>query len=352
MAGLPSLFRWVLITAFVAATGVAYNLLFSRGSPPYVGAVFALFCGLPLLAFERRLFLPRLNRWMHGLPTLAFLVLAVAIDFALIGAGFAVAGVLFKSLGVLKGSWSEVALLPADIFLYAIAMAAIVIFVVRVRELLGRDVFLSLITSRYRNPVREERIFLFIDLAGSTAFAEEHGDLRAQQLLGSLFGAFAEPVRRHRGAIDDYIGDAAIITWPLSRGVKDARCVRCLFDILADIDANADHWRKTYGHVPQLRAALHGGDIITAEIGVDHHKITYFGDTVNTTARLEALTKTLERQVLISSDLAGRLTLPSDIVADDLGEHAVKGRGQTIGVMALSRLRAKAPLRLVANRRA
>ncbi|MGO8654062.1 adenylate/guanylate cyclase domain-containing protein, partial [Rhizobium ruizarguesonis] len=77
-------------------------------------------------------------------------------------------------------------------------------------------------------PVKEERVFLFIDLVDSTAFAEKHGYLRAQQLLSSLFATFAEPVRLHKGMINDYVGDAAIITWPLARGIG--------FDIGKDIE--------------------------------------------------------------------------------------------------------------------
>jgi adenylate cyclase len=332
---MPSLLNWIAIAAFVAASGILYNLVFYPQSPVYIGATFALFSGLPIVAFERGLILPRLNRWLHRLPTPIFIASALILDFNLIGIGFAAAGSLLKLLGLLNGNWRDATLLPTSVYLYAIAMTTVVLFVIRVRELLGRDVFASLLTARYRNPVEEERVFLFIDLVGSTSFAEEHGDLRAQQYIGALFSAFAEPVRRYKGAIDDYMGDAAIITWPLNRGMKDARCVRCVFDILSDIEANSQTWLKNYGRVPRVRAALHGGSIVTAEIGVDHHKITYFGDTVNTTSRLEGLSKTLERQVLISADLARRLDLPDGIVAEDLGDHSVKGRGQCIGVVAL-----------------
>ncbi|MBB4570167.1 adenylate/guanylate cyclase domain-containing protein [Rhizobium leucaenae] len=335
MGRFPSALNWIVTAMVVAASGVIYGRIFFHSSPLYIGAIYALFCGMPALAFERHMILPRLNRWMHGLPTPAFIASALIVDFALIAIGFAMAGGLMKSLHVITDSWADVMLLKMDVYIYAVMVTAIIIFVGRVRELLGRDVFLSLLTGRYRNPVQEERVFLFVDLVGSTAFAEEHGDLRTQQFLGSVFGALADPVRRHKGAIDDYIGDAAIITWPLERGVKNARCIRCVFDILADIEANAETWLKSYGRVPRLRAAVHGGSIVTAEIGVDHHKIAYFGDTVNTTARLESLCKTLERQVLISTDLARRIQLPDDIASEDLGDHAVRGRDQTLGVIAL-----------------
>ena len=330
-----SIRNWILISLFVASTGVIYGKLFFPESPIYIGGIFALFCGMPLLAFERRMILPRLNVWMHRQPTPAFILSALIVDFILMSVGYAMAGSLMKLLGLVDGTWKDLTLLKMDVYIYAVLVTAVIIFIGRVRELLGRDVFLSLLTGRYRNPVQEERVFLFIDLVGSTAFAEEHGDLKTQEFLGAVFAAIAEPVRRHKGAIDDYIGDAAIITWPLRRGVRNANCVRCVFNILNDIEANAETWLKSYGRVPRLRAALHGGSIVTAEIGVDHHKIAYFGDTVNTAARLESLCKTLERQVLISSDLARRLELPGAIIKEELGEHAIRGRDQSLGVIAL-----------------
>jgi adenylate cyclase len=51
----------------------------------------------------------------------------------------------------------------------------------------------------------------------------------------------------------------------------------------------------------------------------------------------------LERQVLISADLARRLELPDGIVGENLGEHAVKGRDQTLDVIALHAARLPIP---------
>jgi adenylate cyclase len=123
----------------------------------------------------------------------------------------------------------------------------------------------------------------------------------------------------------------------MRRGIRKGRCIHCVFDILDAIEADTDKWLKQFGRVPQLRAALHGGSVVTAEIGVDHHKITYFGDTVNTAARLETLCRTLEAPVLISSELASRMKFSSDINPEYLGTHAVRGRGQPLGVIALKR---------------
>lgn len=320
----------------MAGSGVLYSVMFFQDSRPLIGAVFALCMGMPIIAFERKVIFRELRNRVEALPTLTFFLAELFIYEVLMSVGFAAAGLSLWGTGiVIPHSWVDMVVLPFNAFLYALAVCSLMIFVLRVRELLGREVFTSMLVSRYRKPVSEERVFLFIDLVDSTTFAEKHGDLRAQQMLSSLFAAFAEPVRKYKGTIVDYVGDAAIITWPLDRGVKFARCVNCIFDIINAIEADAESWLTTYGQVPRLRAALHGGSIITAEIGVDHHKITYFGDTINTASRLESLCKTLNRSVLISTDLAQRIQLPAKVVAEDLGQHAVKGRGQSLGVISL-----------------
>ncbi len=329
--------NWLLITLGMALSGVLYGMVVFPDEPKIIGVVFSVAMGVPMIAFERRILLRALYRRIEKLPTVAFIISALVIYEILMSVGYAAAASLLSWLGYLTPRTSiDQLVMPFNVFLYALAVCALIVFILRVRDLLGRDVFTSMLISRYRAPVAEERVFLFIDLADSTSYAERHGDLRAQQFLKALFAAFAEPVRRYKGAIDDYVGDAAIVTWPLKRGVKHARCVRCVFDIIDDIEANAEAWQKKFGQVPRLRAAIHGGPIITAEIGIDRHKITYFGDTVNTTSRLEALCKSLNRQVLISAELAQRIKVPDAFALEDLGTHAVKGRGQTLGVMSLA----------------
>lgn len=179
---------------------------------------------------------------------------------------------------------------------------------------------------------------LFLDVVGSTAFAEAHGDLRAQEYLGAIFATLAEPVRRNGGSVDDYIGDLAMVTWPMRRGLKDGRCVACLFAVIDRIEAEAEAWTARFGVVPRLRAALHGGSVVTAEVGVDRHKIAYFGDAVNVTSRIEALCRPLAVGNLISQDLLDRLgRLPEGVRARSLGAHALHGRGATFSVATLER---------------
>ena len=59
---------------------------------------------------------------------------------------------------------------------------------------------------------------------------------------------------------------------------------------------------------------------------------------MNTTARLEALCRTLDAPILISGDLLARLPqLPENVASADLGVHAVRGRDQPLSVSSLVR---------------
>ena len=86
--------------------------------------------------------------------------------------------------------------------------------------------------------------------------------------------------------------------------------------------------------LPVVRIA--GGLVVTAEVGVDRHKISYFGDVLNATGRMEALCRTLEAPILISADLLSALPrLPEAVTTRPLGEHAVRGRGQPLSVFEI-----------------
>ena len=295
--GRLSLKSWILVICAAAASGLLYSVLVI-GGPGYIGATFASTIFAMLLAFEQGFILRKLRRRLDSLPTYAFFVGQLTVYIALIFVANAIAGFGLWSFGILPTSLASATLLTGDVLVYALAVSALIIFILRVRDLLGSQIFVSLLLSRYRRPVQEDRLFLFIDLVGSTGYAERFGDMRAQEYLAAVFKTIAG---------------------------HDA------------IDMQADVWQARFNSVPMLRAALHGGPVVTAEIGEDHHKITYFGDTVNATARLEGLCRSLNERVLISDELLLRLMLPANILGVSRGEHAVRGRGQLLSVTALQR---------------
>jgi class 3 adenylate cyclase len=156
--------------------------------------------------------------------------------------------------------------------------------------------------------------------------------------LGHAFEVLARPVELYRGSIDDYVGDMALVTWRMGPDLKDAAPIRCLFTFLDQVERDAGEWRRRFGEVPRFRAALHCGPVMTGEIGVDRHKITYFGDVINTTSRLESLAKALDEPVVVSAELLARLgPVPEGVTVTNLGRHSLRGRGEALEVVGLRR---------------
>jgi class 3 adenylate cyclase len=331
--------RWLAIMAVSALAGIGYTALI-RAERPTLGAVFGLMIGTPIIAYTRGLVFPALRDWIRARSTPVYLAGSLLVVVILIDLGTGCAGTILYLLGALRGPWADAAIPSGTELVYSLLVSAFILSAFRIRDVIGPGTFGNLLIGRYHRPVREERIFLFVDVVGSTGFAERHGDLRAQEYLGRFFARLARPVRRFGGVIDDYVGDMAIVSWQASsrgalEGAAPLRCVQAIGHEIADAAAE---WRRDFGEVPGFRAALHCGPVVTAEIGLERHKITYFGDVMNTTARIETLCKTLGEPVLVSGDLMARLgPLPAEIEARPLGPQAVRGREEPLEVFAISR---------------
>lgn len=327
-----------VIAVLGAGAGLLYALLADAASP-LASAIYGCSIGLTVSSCERGLVLGGLQSRVRRWPSYVYIPVFEAACLVLVCVGILIGGTISWSLGLIPQGYAEAITPVPRVLIYSFVVAAVLIFVSRVRDLLGRTVFTNLLIGRYHRPVEEERIFLFLDLAGSTAFARAHGDLRAQDYLGAIFAALAEPVMNHGGTIDDYVGDMALITWPMARGLKQGACLRCVFAVLEAIARDGPAWKRRYGQVPSFHAALHGGPVVTAEVGVDRHKISYFGDVVNTTARLERLSRSLGAPILISADLLSRIpALPAHLRARSLGVHALTGRDQRLEVFSVEEI--------------
>ena len=98
-------------------------------------------------------------------------------------------------------------------------------------RLVGSRVLFNVALGRYRSPVREARVLMFLDLAGSTSLAESMGELRVQGLLTRFFFDIDDAIVAHGGEVHAYVGDEVIVTWPLDDRMSGGRCIDCFFAI-------------------------------------------------------------------------------------------------------------------------
>jgi adenylate cyclase len=218
---------------------------------------------------------------------------------------------------------------------FALVVVLLIIFSVRIHSLVGARVLLNFLIGRYHRPLREQQVFMFVDFLDARGLSNRLGDIRAQSLISAVFFDIDGPIEEFGGEIHRYIGDELVVTWPYGWAVDNARCASCALEIGALLRTKSEHYRKVHGEAPRLRIALHGGPVVVSEIGDDRREIVYFGDTINTTARLRGLAKNIQRRLVISAALLEHTRLPDGVRAEDMGEHGLSGKAQATRVYAL-----------------
>jgi adenylate cyclase len=215
------------------------------------------------------------------------------------------------------------------------AVAQLVAFTIVLSDHLGHGVLRNLATGRYHRPREEQRVFLFVDMIGSTAIAERIGPTAFLTLLDRFAADLAEPVIEHHGTVYRYVGDEVIVTWPEAKGIAEANCIRCVLAMRAAIARRAPSYRTQFGLVPEFRAALHAGPVVAGEMGAAKREIVFLGDAVNTTARIETACRELGHDSLISGVLLERVQLPPGVDARLVGPIELRGKAQPMPLYAL-----------------
>lgn len=218
---------------------------------------------------------------------------------------------------------------------FSLVVTMVLVLLYQAAGLVGYRTFRELALGKYRSPRAERRFFLFLDVVGSSALAERLGPLQAHRFLSSVFTLAAEPIAANRGEIYQYVGDEIVVTWPERDGTSDARPLRCYFEVRAALDSQAARFRERFGAEPQLRAALHLGEVIVGEVGEERRAIVFHGDVMNTTARLEQATRDLGCRFIVSAEAMRALGSPPDLALRDLGALALRGRKEPLPALSV-----------------
>ncbi|TAK42335.1 MAG: adenylate/guanylate cyclase domain-containing protein [Betaproteobacteria bacterium] len=318
---------YLRILAVSAVIGAAYGVMIakdevSRLAGSLSGVVNAVLIAGSIAAIE--IFLLREDSSMNRLLRVPFVVLVAAKT--LVYSAIVVAVVTGPArLGRPLDAYTEMVTVG-----FSIAITAIFVITLQAASLIGRRTFRDLVLGRYREPRAERRFFLFVDVVGSTAIAERLGALDAHRFLAAVFSATAEPIAACRGEIYQYVGDEIVVTWTEIEGKPEARPLRCYFDMKAALAARAAEFRARYGAEPDLRAALHLGEVIVGEVGEQRRAIVFHGDVMNTASRLEHATRDLGVRFIASADALHVLGPTQNMVLTDLGAVALRGRQEPI----------------------
>jgi adenylate cyclase len=279
-------------------------------------------------------FTSRSSEWVTKWPLLAELlmksvVMAVVVAAAAMALQAALYGLQIDAAWLAGG-------LPR-IAGIAFVMSMLISSAYELTRLIGGRVLLSVILGRYRRPMREERVLLFLDLVGSTSLAESMGELRMQELLTRFFFDIDEVILAHGGEVHAYVGDEVIVTWLVIEKTSAQRSIDCFFAIQDRIAEQADLYLREFGLVPGFRGGLHAGPVAISECGDSRRQIAFFGDAVNVAARLQEHSKEMDRSLLVSADLLRLANPAADLVVEALGPTRLRGRVAPVNVFGIQR---------------
>lgn len=228
---------------------------------------------------------------------------------------------------------------PTIIFMaYVFLVAGLFNFVRQMSLMLGPRVLRNLLLGKYRQPVEEQRIFMFLDMRDSTGHAERLGHNRFSRLLQDCFNDLTDSGLRHQVEVYQYVGDEAVLTWNWADGLQGANCVRTFFDFKATLLARSAYYLKRYGLVPEFKAGINLGPVTVAEVGVLKREIAYHGETLITAARLQGMCNEHQLDILVAEELANRLDREPGLRFAGVGSLSVKGRQTTVQAFSVAEL--------------
>ena len=181
---------------------------------------------------------------------------------------------------------------------------------------------------------------LFLDLRGFTKFSETMLPYDIVHLLNRFFERAGDAVLSNNGRIDKYTGDGLMAVFGHSDG-PHMGCIQAL-KASRQIDLGLKDLNTQLGtEIDQpLRVGmgLDAGDLVMGKIGhANSAAMTVIGNSVNTASRLEAMTKELGCQLIMSSAVARYAGLGTDRFVKEVAE--IRGLSDPIDIICIHRAR-------------
>ena len=249
----------LVATAIFACLGGIITL--ANGRPLEIGLTNAILIGIAVGLFEEFYVQSQRGGWlrsMHPMRSISVYVVLILLIY------FVTAHVTRLVLGRLDDLPMLYRRLPPDVFHNVFGGGRID----DEGHLLHclRTLF-QLITGTYHRPVQERKVFLFLDINGSTALGERLGALSMPSLVRKFLFDVSQPITNHGGEIYLYKGDGLIAVWSWAAAIKGDAVLKTVDAMFNAIERQRSAYERLFGVVPNFRVGIHGGDVVVSEQG-------------------------------------------------------------------------------------
>jgi len=196
----------------------------------------------------------------------------------------------------------------------------------QILEFLNRE---SIVDVRLGDQIEREMTIMFADVRGFTAISEGMTTKENFAFINALLGRIGPLIRQRGGFIDKYIGDSIMALFP--KRADDA--VDVAIAIQKELVVfNAERAKTGYPLI-KMGIGIHTGMIMLGTIGEEERmEGTVIADAVNTSSRIEALTKHYDVGILISEETLNDLSDVYEYQHRFMDRVKVKGKQGSVSV--------------------
>lgn len=183
---------------------------------------------------------------------------------------------------------------------------------------------------------RRDVSILFSDLRSFTMISETREPHAVAMQLNEYFDAMSAAIFKHRGMVNDFIGDAVmgIFGAPVRDDDHAWHAVAAAEDMERALQVLNARWRGSGQPVLQMGIGVHTGVVFAGNVGGRaRFKYTIIGDAVNLASRVEGVNKELGTTMLMTE--ATHALVADRVRARDCGLVPVKGRNEPVRVYEL-----------------
>ena len=179
---------------------------------------------------------------------------------------------------------------------------------------------------------------LFVDIRGFTTMSERLDPQKIVFILNKYLTMTSNVIENNNGTLDKFVGDATMAFWgaPLEHEDPVYYACKAALEIVEGASRVSDELKSEIGEELRVGVGVHFGPAVVGNMGSERHMdYTAIGDTVNTSARLEANAPggTVYISRVVADKLEGRATFTS------LGDSIkLKGKADGFEVLKLESL--------------
>jgi len=177
-------------------------------------------------------------------------------------------------------------------------------------------------------PTQRAATILYSDIESFTTIAETVAPKHVFAILNEYFPAVIEPITRRGGVVNQFQGDAMLVTFNVP--LEDARHADNALGAAIEMQ-EALRGRRFAGVELRTRIGINTGDVVAGNVGAgDRINYTVHGDAVNLAARLESLNKSYGTRVLVSQSTVD--ALEDSYPLEPVGEVDIRGRNARVKI--------------------